>query len=120
MILKTAHTLNPVPFYVQLSPADRGRFALASVPQPGLGNVAATLATLLDFSRQRGISPALWLLRVDCRRTVRHVRLLAAAGAAAQEHRWNSALYRGFLAKMSKFKSLARVLQVHVAGPVDV
>jgi 2,3-bisphosphoglycerate-independent phosphoglycerate mutase len=50
VIPKTAHSLNPVPFHLLLAPADRSRFALAEVENPGLGNVAATLATLLGFA----------------------------------------------------------------------
>ena len=47
---KTSHSLNPVPFHLLLPPAARPHFALAStVEAPGLGNVAATVATLLGW-----------------------------------------------------------------------
>jgi 2,3-bisphosphoglycerate-independent phosphoglycerate mutase len=49
MIPKTSHSLNPVPFVVFTSPADRGRFGLADVPERGLGNVAATAAYMMGY-----------------------------------------------------------------------
>ena len=54
LIPKTAHSLNPVPFHLVLSPKDQGRFALAQVDRPGLGNVAATVARLLGFEQPEG------------------------------------------------------------------
>ena len=49
LVPKTSHSLNPVPFHVVLTPADRARFALSGVEHPGLGHVASTLAMLLGF-----------------------------------------------------------------------
>jgi 2,3-bisphosphoglycerate-independent phosphoglycerate mutase len=50
MVPKTSHSLNPVPFYVLLAEKDRGRFEInPEAREPGLGNVASTLATLLGF-----------------------------------------------------------------------
>lgn len=45
---KTAHTLNPVPFVVY-DPSFAGEYQLASVTQPGISNVAATLMTLMGY-----------------------------------------------------------------------
>jgi 2,3-bisphosphoglycerate-independent phosphoglycerate mutase len=59
MIPKTSHTLNPVPCYILLAPDDRGRFALAGVDHAGLGNIAATIATLLGFAPPAGYLPSL-------------------------------------------------------------
>lgn len=59
MVPKTSHTLNPVPCYILLAPSDRGRFALASVDRPGLGNIAATIAALLGFAPPAGYLPSL-------------------------------------------------------------
>ena len=49
LVPKTAHSLNPVPFHVVLAPEDRPRYTLGDAEEPGLGNVAATLATLLGY-----------------------------------------------------------------------
>jgi len=59
MIPKTSHTLNPVPCYILLAASDRGRFALAAVDRPGLGNIAATIAVLLGFAPPAGYLPSL-------------------------------------------------------------
>ena len=58
-IPKTAHSLNPVRFDVLLPESERGRFRLAAVEEPGLGNVAATICTLLGFE-----PPGLYLPRL--------------------------------------------------------
>ena len=57
---RTAHTLNPVPF-VLIEPKGRpSRFELRTdVPNPGLGNVAATLLTLLGFAPPDDYLPGL-------------------------------------------------------------
>lgn len=59
MVSRTSHSLAPVPCYVALHPDDRARFALADVASPGLGHIAATLATLLGFSCPRDYLPSL-------------------------------------------------------------
>lgn len=53
-----AHTLNPVPFIVK-DFSGANRLALASVPSPGLGNVAATLITLLGYETPEDYEPSL-------------------------------------------------------------
>lgn len=47
-IPKTAHTLNPVPFVI-VDPLYQNEYQLASVSEPGLANVAATLCNLLGY-----------------------------------------------------------------------
>ncbi len=59
LVPKTSHSLNPVPFYVVLAEADRNSFELSNVEDPGLGNVAATLATLLGFAVPEGYLPSI-------------------------------------------------------------
>jgi 2,3-bisphosphoglycerate-independent phosphoglycerate mutase len=59
LVPKTAHSLNPVVFHVVLPPPQRSRFALAKVDEPGLGNIAATLATLLGFAPAEHFLPSL-------------------------------------------------------------
>ncbi len=59
IVPKTSHSLNPVPLYAVLTPRDRARFALRDLPSPGLGNIAATLATLLGFAEPEGYLPSL-------------------------------------------------------------
>jgi 2,3-bisphosphoglycerate-independent phosphoglycerate mutase len=49
LVPKTAHSLNPVRFDVMLPVADRPRFRLAGTENPSLGNVAATVCTLLGY-----------------------------------------------------------------------
>jgi 2,3-bisphosphoglycerate-independent phosphoglycerate mutase len=46
--VKTAHTLNPVPFVI-VDPGFAGEYELAAVENPGLSNIAATLCNLLGF-----------------------------------------------------------------------
>jgi 2,3-bisphosphoglycerate-independent phosphoglycerate mutase len=53
-----AHTLNPVPFVVK-DFSGANTLALASVPAPGLGNVAATLLALLGFQKPDDYDPSL-------------------------------------------------------------
>ncbi|MEK7705030.1 MAG: 2,3-bisphosphoglycerate-independent phosphoglycerate mutase [Myxococcota bacterium] len=59
MVPRTSHSLNPVPFYVLLSPKDRARFTPSGIQAPGLGHVAATLACLLGFAQPEGYLPSL-------------------------------------------------------------
>jgi 2,3-bisphosphoglycerate-independent phosphoglycerate mutase len=54
---KTSHTLNPVPFYVHA--AGLPLAIDASVARPGLGNVAATLLTLMGYQAPDGYMPSL-------------------------------------------------------------
>jgi len=46
---QTSHTLNPVPFIIH--GPDTGRYALANIPEPGLGNIAATILLLLGYEK---------------------------------------------------------------------
>ena len=46
---KTAHTLNPVPFVIYDNTENRDKYELAGIREPGLSNVAATVATLLGY-----------------------------------------------------------------------
>ncbi len=58
-ITKTAHSLNPVPFHVVLTPEDRHRYTLAKIADPSIGHIAATCARLLGFSPPEGYLKAL-------------------------------------------------------------
>ena len=44
---KTAHTLNKVPCIIYDNTINRGRYKLASIQEPGLSNLAATIAMML-------------------------------------------------------------------------
>ncbi|MBQ5812483.1 2,3-bisphosphoglycerate-independent phosphoglycerate mutase, partial [Candidatus Saccharibacteria bacterium] len=44
---KTAHTLNKVPCIIYDNTINRGKYQLSGVAEPGLANLAATLAVLL-------------------------------------------------------------------------
>lgn len=46
--VKTAHTLNPVPFYI-VDKNYNGEYVMAEVENPGLTNIAGTLLNLLGF-----------------------------------------------------------------------
>jgi 2,3-bisphosphoglycerate-independent phosphoglycerate mutase len=56
---KTSHSLSPVSFSVLMAPEEKRRFALSGVAQPGLGNVAATIAALLGYARPAGFEPGI-------------------------------------------------------------
>jgi 2,3-bisphosphoglycerate-independent phosphoglycerate mutase len=58
-IPKTSHSLNPVPFYLALTPQDAQRFQLSHTPNPGLGHIAATVTTLLGFKQPEHFLPSL-------------------------------------------------------------
>ncbi len=53
-----AHTLNPVPFVVK-DFSGANQMALANIPQPGLSNVASTLANLLGYQAPSEYDPSL-------------------------------------------------------------
>ncbi len=58
-IVRTSHTLNPVPFMiVGPAPFDRGPFN-RSIERPGLSNIAATLLLILGFEPPDGYDPPL-------------------------------------------------------------
>ncbi len=46
--VKTAHTLNPVPFFIY-DPGYQGEYVMAGIETPGLSNVAGTLLNLLGY-----------------------------------------------------------------------
>ncbi|MBW1819382.1 MAG: 2,3-bisphosphoglycerate-independent phosphoglycerate mutase [Deltaproteobacteria bacterium] len=56
--VKTAHTLNPVPFAIS-DQGYRGEYAMAHVKSPGLSNVAATLLNLLGYDKVADYDPSL-------------------------------------------------------------
>jgi 2,3-bisphosphoglycerate-independent phosphoglycerate mutase len=57
-VMKTSHTLSPVPWC--LAGADASRFKInTSVGDPGLANIAATLLTLLGFKAPPDYLPSL-------------------------------------------------------------
>ena len=47
---KTSHTTNKVPFIIYDNTNNRGKYELSDVAEPGLSNLAATVATMLGFS----------------------------------------------------------------------
>ncbi|MCK5056712.1 MAG: 2,3-bisphosphoglycerate-independent phosphoglycerate mutase, partial [Candidatus Aminicenantes bacterium] len=49
-LVKTSHTLNPVPFAIY-DPLYNNEYKMAKVEKPGLTNVAATLLNLLGFEK---------------------------------------------------------------------
>ncbi len=56
---KTSHTLNPVPFIIY-DPQLKGEYKLADLgEQPGLGNVAATLLTLMGYEAPKDYMPSI-------------------------------------------------------------
>jgi 2,3-bisphosphoglycerate-independent phosphoglycerate mutase len=65
LIAKTSHSLNPVPLHFVAPPALLSRLELTHPPQPGLGNLAATLCVLLGFVAPEIYLPPLlaWRLR---------------------------------------------------------
>ncbi len=57
-VMKTAHTLNPVPFIIY-DPAYAGEYRLAGLPKRGLSNVAGTILNLLGYENVEGYDPSL-------------------------------------------------------------
>ena len=56
--VKTAHTLNPVPFAIY-DPQYKGEYQMAPVEKPGLSNVAGTLLNLLGYENVEDYDPSL-------------------------------------------------------------
>ncbi|MCP4668941.1 MAG: 2,3-bisphosphoglycerate-independent phosphoglycerate mutase [Deltaproteobacteria bacterium] len=56
--VKTAHTLNPVPFAIY-DPAYNGEYVMADLEGPGLSHVASTLLNLLGFDQVEDYEPSL-------------------------------------------------------------
>lgn len=57
-LIKTAHSLNPVPVYVY-DPAGSSKARLAGVENPGIANLAATCITLLGYEPPEDYTPSL-------------------------------------------------------------
>ncbi len=56
--VKTAHTLNPVPFIIY-DPLYAGEYLMANIKEKGLSNIAATLLNLLGFEKPEDYDPSL-------------------------------------------------------------
>jgi 2,3-bisphosphoglycerate-independent phosphoglycerate mutase len=56
--VKTAHSLNPVPFIIY-DPLYQGEYHMADVREKGLSNIAATLLNLLGFEKPPEYDPSL-------------------------------------------------------------
>ncbi len=56
--VKTAHSLNPVPFAI-FDPGYNGEYEMAHLERPGLANVAATLLNLLGYEKVEDYDPSL-------------------------------------------------------------
>ncbi len=57
-IVKTAHSLNPVPFII-VDSGYKGEYTMADLKNRGLSNVAATLLNLLGFEKTADYDPSL-------------------------------------------------------------
>jgi len=57
-IIKTAHTLNPVPFVIY-DPAYKGQYEMAYLQKKGISNVASTLLNLLGYEKVEDYDPSL-------------------------------------------------------------
>ncbi|MBW1771539.1 MAG: 2,3-bisphosphoglycerate-independent phosphoglycerate mutase [Deltaproteobacteria bacterium] len=56
--IKTAHTLNPVPFIIH-DPGYQGEYEMVEMGDQGLSNVAATLLNLLGYEKVKDYDPSL-------------------------------------------------------------
>lgn len=56
--IKTSHTLNPVPFAIY-DPGYHGEYKMASLTEPSLSNVAATILNLLGYASPEDYDPSL-------------------------------------------------------------
>jgi 2,3-bisphosphoglycerate-independent phosphoglycerate mutase len=63
-MVKTAHTLNPVPFAIY-DPLYRGEYKMANIKDKGLSNVASTLLNLLGYEKVEDYDPS--LIEFNCR-----------------------------------------------------
>jgi 2,3-bisphosphoglycerate-independent phosphoglycerate mutase len=57
-MIKTAHTLNPVPFVIY-DPGYKGEYKMAPLQKKGISNVASTLLNLLGFEKVEDYDPSL-------------------------------------------------------------
>jgi len=62
--VKTAHTLNPVPFAIY-DPGYKGEYEMVHPEKPGLSNVAATLLNLLGYEKVEDYDPSLIHMKTD-------------------------------------------------------
>jgi len=60
--IKTAHTLNPVPFAI-CDPAYKGEYEMAHIKRKGLSNVASTLLNLMGYEKVGDYDPSLIEIR---------------------------------------------------------
>jgi 2,3-bisphosphoglycerate-independent phosphoglycerate mutase len=56
--IKTAHTLNPVPFIIY-DPLYQGEYRMADIKEKGLSNIAATLLNLMGYEKPQEYNPSL-------------------------------------------------------------
>ncbi|MFC1494775.1 2,3-bisphosphoglycerate-independent phosphoglycerate mutase [Thermodesulfobacteriota bacterium] len=56
--VKTAHTLNPVPFIIY-DPTFKGEYRMADLKEKGLSNVASTILNLLGYEKVEDYDPSL-------------------------------------------------------------
>lgn len=56
--IKTAHTLNPVPFII-FDPSYKGEYRMADLKEKGLSNVASTILNLLGYEKVEDYDPSL-------------------------------------------------------------
>jgi 2,3-bisphosphoglycerate-independent phosphoglycerate mutase len=56
--VKTAHSLNPVPFIIY-DPLYQGEYRMADIKEKGLSNIAATLLNLLGYEKPEDYDPSL-------------------------------------------------------------
>jgi 2,3-bisphosphoglycerate-independent phosphoglycerate mutase len=57
-VMKTAHTLNPVPFVIY-DPEYKEEYEMASLEKRGLSNVAGTVLNLLGYENVEDYDPSL-------------------------------------------------------------
>lgn len=57
-IIKTAHSLNPVPFII-FDPSFKGEYKMADLKEKGLSNVASTILNLLGYEKVTDYDPSL-------------------------------------------------------------
>ena len=61
---KTSHTVNKVPLIIYDNTPNREKYTLSNAPNPGLANLAATMAMLLGFDEYpEAWAPSLIILR---------------------------------------------------------
>jgi 2,3-bisphosphoglycerate-independent phosphoglycerate mutase len=60
--VKTAHSLNPVPFIIY-DPQYAGEYKMADLKEKGLSNIAATLLNLLGYEKPEDYDPSLIEIR---------------------------------------------------------